>query len=155
MTGDAVSEFLSTVVEKALPPIITGAIGFAGATWRQSRKFSDRLHLLESAWRQFSEKDYGRDAASFAGTVHALREELESFKREDRKERRLYSKLLERVSALEHQIGECEKALTELNAQTQEFAKEQNDQWQSMTRTLGQLEGYILGMRPSGKTQNK
>jgi len=150
----ALTDFL---LERVAPAAGSGVVGVAVAIWRLQKGIGDRVLALETAWWQFSEKDYARERLEVLDTVKGLRadvsRELEDLEKELRQRarervdaRRLQTRLSERYMSLEGRVEVCEKAIADLNDQFQSFAREQNEQWQTMTRTLGQLEGYLRGI---------
>lgn len=169
------SDFTAFLLDKVALPVLSGAGGVALSIWRLQKSLSDRLEALELAWKQFNDKDYPRERGDFQAKfadqlaqVHAFLDLLEKTKKEleakindevedinkglnrrshERAEtRKLQSRLSERYMALEGRMEKCEKSLSELSTQYQDFAKDQNEQWQTMNNQLGQLEGYLRGI---------
>lgn len=138
---------LSWFAEKVLPAAASGVSGVIVATWRLTRNLGKRLDDIENAWKQFSDKDYPRDQSSWGADIKRLQDDINASFKEVRRNRGILSRVLARYSEIERRLTELEKSIENLGTQSQDFAREQGDQWQKMIRVLGQLEGYLLGMR--------
>ncbi len=159
----AVTDFL---LEKVVPAAASGILGVGATFWRLQQGIGDRVLSLETAWKQFREKDYVREHGEVLESIKKLKEDVEHELEEVAKDlrqrsrervdaRRLQQRLSERYMSLEGRVEACEKAIADLNEQYQNFAREQNEQWQTMTRTLGQLEGYLRGIGRGTKDSGK
>lgn len=59
--------------------------------------------------------------------------------------RRLLTKLTERYIGLEARLEAADAAINTMNDSLKGFMKEQQEQWQSTAKALGQIEGYLKG----------
>lgn len=151
------ADILTFILDKVALPVLSGAGGVGASIWRMSVTLSNRIEKLEASWILFTEKDYPKDKSDFTAALHQLHQfilkELQDLRndskngaRERSDARRLSTSLVDRLVQLEHQLAECSKAVDTLEEQLRQFMKEQHDQWQDMTRTLGQIEGYLRGV---------
>jgi uncharacterized coiled-coil protein SlyX len=149
--------FFTLLLEKVLPPVVSGGGGVLLAVWRLTKTLGDRVKVLEDVWKHFSEEHYPLDKGGLISSVGTLRADMEKalsdIHTDDRRSmrerldaRRLQASIVERINKMESRISSCEKAVTELNTSFQTFAKEQNEQWQSISKNLGQIEGYLKGV---------
>jgi len=148
------ADLVTFFFEKVAAPLASGGLGVGATIWRMTASLSNRLEKIENAWKHFTEDVYPREKQEASNTlqteVRSLRSSLgELGERElrDEKERldvrRVLASLNERLLLAERRIAVCEKDIETLDAQWRQFAKEQGEQWQDMTRTLGQLEGWM------------
>jgi uncharacterized coiled-coil protein SlyX len=158
-----VADVLTFFFDKVAFPVLSGAGGVGLTVWKTSKSIAARVTLLEATWKQFHENDHPREKGEVAAALATLKadieKELNAIHLDDRRSmrerldaRRLQANMSDRIAQLEMRLGNCERSVNTLNDQFQTFAREQNDQWQVMTRALGQLEGYIKGI--SGKNSS-
>lgn len=151
------ADIVTFLVDKVAFPVLSGAGGVGVTIWRFSASVSARLEAVERAWKQFSDHDYPRERNELVAALKTLRQdiakELNKIQNDDSRStrersdaRRLHANLSDRVAQMEFRVQGCEKAIQDLNDQFETFAKEQNELWQNMTRTLGQIEGYLRGV---------
>ncbi len=156
---------MSTLLElawKIAAPVASGAAGVAGTLWKITKNLEDRVRVLEKerlppteSWIvTFTKDEYPSDLASLKKLVSDLKididEELERFHdeikgrdKEHREERRLQSKLASNYLSLLSRVSACESAASKLNDSFTQFAKGQQEQWQEISRALGNIEGWL------------
>lgn len=61
---------------------------------------------------------------------------------------RKYQKIEDRLAALEQKDGEHDKKLDKLDTDYDTMTKENNESWQYINRSLGQIEGMLRGLPP-------
>lgn len=151
------SDVLTFIIDKVAFPVLSGAGGVGLSVWRTSKSIAARVTVLEGIWKQFHEQDRPREKDEIAAALATLRADLNrevgDIHMDDRRSmrerldaRRLQANMSDRVSQLETRMTNCERSVNTLNDQFNTFAREQNEQWQAITRALGQLEGYIKGI---------
>lgn len=150
------------VLSKVLPPVLSGAAGVLATAWRYAKSFTDRLAIVEKLVSDLR-MHFGEDPpANLKALLNDLRKELTDIdtdlKRRARERsdmRRLSTRLSDRYFALDARLDACEKSISDLNTSFVTFSKEQQDQWQDMTRMLGQVEGYLRGMTQTSGFSSK
>lgn len=150
-TADAIVE-----VVKALGPVATGVGGALATLWRTTHRIFARLKKLEAGVdslqvsvtrtdnqvqshdNQIRTLDAG--VAEHERTLVSLRAALPTLVTQTS-----LAKVLERLASAERRMAELEEENDRLERTLVNFAREQNEQWQGINRSLGQLEGYIKG----------
>lgn len=127
------------LVTKVLPPAVTGALGAVGTLWKFTHGITSRVSKLEGAVAALRERQEAYDR----GLSHKGVSLLNGRDHADRSDTARVQSCLERCAVLEARIGACEVATREANEAFRTFVKEQRVQWHDMTRTLGQIEGYL------------
>lgn len=130
------ADIVTFFFEKVAAPLLAGGAGVGTTIWRMTASMSSRLENLENAWKHFKEEEHPREKLESSTTLSGLEKEKTDV-------RRVLASLNERILLLERRVSVCEKDIETLDAQWRQFAKEQGEQWQDMTRTLGQLEGWM------------
>lgn len=150
------------LVWKVGPPVASGVAGVFSALWRLTQTIEKRVADLE----RFKTEKYPFDMAAMKTILDGLREhinkeiedlytELRGRSRERLDARRLQTKLSERYLAMEGRVEALEKTLDALNTSFVEHAKGQNDQWQEISRALGQLEGWLRATSSSRRSSQE
>ena len=160
----------STIIERTVPHILTGAGGAVVSVWRYTRGFVARLGAVESAIdtaklsnmsTQISVDSTKRELLAELETLRrvlqVLRQESESEVedinqalrvrgKEQADIRRLLTKLTERYIGLEARLEAAEATLNSMNDSLKGFMREQQEQWQTTAKALGQIDGYLRGI---------
>lgn len=157
-TTDAIVE-----VAKNIGPAVTGIGGALATLWKTTRGIFDRLKKLEEEVTRCKSrfKELSSDVTSSTAGVKSaigqieilgvgLREHEQSLQTiragiSSLVTQTVYAKTLERLSAVERHVCELRGDIDRLDKTLVSFAREQNEQWHSINRSLGQLEGYIKG----------
>ena len=170
------------LLEKVVPALVTGAGTAFLAAWRFTAgllekvdkhhqlldKHHETLEKIESGGATNHEAvklhlgELRRDLTETKAAIRAeLKREIDSINRDlmnrsrERVDaRRLSTRLTERFMALESRVDRTEKAFLELESSFEAFTKEQREEWQTMTRTLGKVEGYLQGLRKNSGFQS-
>lgn len=139
------------IVEKVLPPILSGAFGVLTALWRASKSLVDRVSAVEheiagvkqslTSLQQVVSKQYESIVESISDRAKAR--DLVEYKKQIVKLSEQVMKLQERLAALNEQTKNNEESINAVNDGMANFVREQNDQWQSMNRSLGRIEGSL------------
>ena len=151
------TDALTFIIDKVAFPVLSGAGGVGLSVWRTSKALAARVLVLELAWKQFHEHDHPREKGEAAAALATLKadinRDLDEIRTDDRRSlrerldaRRLQANMSDRIAQLETRMTNCERSVNTLNDQFNTFAREQNEQWQAITRALGQLEGFIKGI---------
>lgn len=151
------ADIVTILVDKVALPVLSGAGGVGLSIWRMSASVSRRLEAVERAWKQFNEIDYPRERGEILAALKTLRQditkELNKIHSDDTRSakeridaRRLHANLSERVTQLEFYLENCDKSVQDLRDQLGTFVREQTELWQSMSRSMGQLEGFVKGV---------
>jgi len=163
-----VADLQDFLLTKVVAPLAAGTVGVVTGAYRMHKALEERLKTLEVSWKQFIEHDYPREHLELHAANDSLKAELLERLRSLREELGAHDdRLLQQVEAhakkhlevqglcahhtvrgttVETRLKGCEAAIEDLNEQFRSFAQGQNEQWQTMTRTLGQLEGYLQGI---------
>lgn len=169
-------ELLPVLLEKVLPPFLTGTTGAVGAVWRFTAKVSARIGALEQGLGalqialESSRIDSAKNRKDLEVAVEELRrvltlaktdiehdvDEIYSTLKARAKEqadlRRIFNKLTERYLVLETRVEAAETAVNKINESLKDFMQEQHEQWQQMSKALGQIEGYLRGISRRSST---
>lgn len=144
---------LTELIWKVVAPVASGAAGVAGTLWRVTKDLEDRLRVVEreklvqidghitALKTLISQLESGTNSE-----FDKLYEELKGRGKERREERRLISRLTENYLAHQTRITNCENVITKLNESFTEHAKGQQEQWQEISRALGNIEGWLRAM---------
>ena len=160
---------LSTVIEKAIPHILTGTGGAVAAVLRFTRGIVKRLEVVESTLESLKIEDASAQVRvenlkkelfvelnTLRQVLQVLRQDFESevediettFKNKAKERadtRRLLTRLTERYIVLESRLETAEAAINTMNESLKDFMTEQQKQWQTTAKSLGQIEGYLRG----------
>lgn len=142
---------LMELVWKVAPPVVSGIGGVIGAVWRLTQSLDRRVENLE----RFIKEKYPEQHAALLKEIDTVYKELQARSKERVDTRRLQTKLSERYFAIETRVENLEKTLAALNESFVEHAKGQNDQWQEISRALGQLEGWLRATSSSRRSSQE
>lgn len=150
-------------IVKNLGPVATGVGGALATLWRTTHRIFRRLREIEEDIKKIRQRlaqimeqanSLGARVESLESSMRVLDVGLREFGRNLDKVRTTssgfmthagHAKTLERISSLERQSSDLDTELDRIDRTLVNFAREQNDQWQTVNRSLGQLEGYIKG----------
>jgi len=154
-------------IAKNLGPALTGVAGAAATLWKTTHSIFNRLKVLEDKADQHrvrlqsiavglaslesrllsndnSTKTLDAGYDEHERGLSSIRSQLSSFITQAH-----FAKTLERLAAAERRMSEVDEEIDRLDKTLISFAKEQNEQWQGINRSLGQLEGFIRASRVS------
>jgi chromosome segregation ATPase len=152
---------------KNLGPALTGVAGAVATLWKTTHRIFDRLKELEEEAdlckvraksvavsladlesRLLSNDNSTRilDAgySDHDRVLSSIKSQLASFITQAH-----FAKTLERLATAERHLSEIDDEIDRLDKTLVSFAKEQNEQWQGINRSLGKLEGFIKASRAS------
>jgi DNA repair exonuclease SbcCD ATPase subunit len=152
------------ILEKAVPPVVTGAIGVAGSVWRLQKGLKNSIAAIgakletykvatDGALRDIRKSirelkatfrfELDHNKAELDETIAQLESEIEDAKRnshnslvEDATHQQKFTDLSRRIDELKESVKELEKAQSN-------FSKEQQIQWNEMNRTMGEIRGAL------------
>lgn len=123
------------VGEKLAIPLLTGALGFLGAT----RRFFVRVDKLE--------KDFAGLLVTQTAHAASIKKGVEEIKAE----------LLEKIKELKEELEELDDAFEKFqrtssatfadDSEMSHFMQEQHQRWETVQRTLGQIEGVLRTLK--------
>jgi len=138
---------LSTIAEKVVPAAITGLGTAALSLWRFGSGVMSRLEKLEAAVAPLPTR-LDAEVASLRKEVKELRDELDQFDGSirSRASKKETAGLSERLIGLEARLAQAEEGIVGITTSLKHHIQEQQEQWNTVHRTLGQIEGFLKGM---------
>jgi chromosome segregation ATPase len=160
----------TSLLEKAVPTLLSGAGSAAGFVWRFTHALSARVASLENSLEgvklaiasaqievENNHKKLHGDLATLHQVLTVIRKDMDSETediygtlriraKEQADLRRIFTRLTERYIGLEARLEQAEAAINNMNDSLKDFMKGQQEQWQTTSKSLGQIEGYIRGI---------
>jgi len=150
---------LLEVAKDVVPSLVTGVGGAFATLWKLGHALLERVSKLEKRFGILAAQTDGLDVdakalradlAALAAVVHQLKGELENLRRGSVTTEK-HARLYEKMAAVERRASDMDAELTRQMDMLTAFVKDQNEQWQSMSRLMGQLEGQLEWLTKSKK----
>lgn len=150
---------LLDVAKDVVPSLVTGVGGAFATLWKLGHRILERVGKLEKRFAILATQVEGLDAdmkslksdlSHAAAAVNQLRGELESQRRGSVTTEK-HARLYEKMAAVERRVSDLDAELTRQMDMLTAFVKDQNEQWQTMSRLMGQLEGQLEWLTKSKK----
>jgi F0F1-type ATP synthase beta subunit len=125
-----VATLVEVLLEKVLPPAVTGVGSALLSVWRMTARVVKRIDELQTS------------VASLEDRVSKLESEGSRRARVEQRGISARARMAERYAGFEGRIQGWEQQVAQLRTSFEEFYREQNEQWQSIVRALGRIEGY-------------
>jgi predicted nucleic acid-binding Zn-ribbon protein len=131
-------------LEKAAPATLTALGSTALTLWRWGVAAAKRVETIESDIKTIKEKlkKAEQDLSTARQEASALRVLVKA-----RATQRDMNSVQNRLTALEGKVAQMEESSVELSKSLQSYIQEQQEEWNAIHRTLGQIEGYMKAQR--------
>jgi chromosome segregation ATPase len=132
------------ILEKIAPTALSGAAGVFVSVWKFARALDSRVFKVEGAIKACNDE--------IAELFTKISDVKESKATEVADIKKRIQRLSATVASLSQDVDACKSSLQEYNQEMSSFIREQQEQWQTMSRTMGQIEGFLRATmkKPSG-----